>query len=96
MAFRLSMSPMREISSNMFNEFFFFISGSAAVGVSPLESADPGGVRRAGLYKDWVLGVPFFRGVGFRVLGGGGLGAKIWDLRHFGDAGCAPRAHSTP
>ena len=25
----------------MFNEFFFFISGSAAVGVSPLESADP-------------------------------------------------------
>ena len=27
----------------MFNEFFFFISGSAAVGVSPLESADPEG-----------------------------------------------------
>ena len=29
---------MREISNHMFNEFFFFISGSAAVGVSPLES----------------------------------------------------------
>ena len=37
MAFRLSMSPMRELFNNMFNEFFFFISGSAAVGVSPLE-----------------------------------------------------------
>ena len=43
MVFRLSMSPMRGISSQMFNEFFFSISGSAAVGVTPLESADPGG-----------------------------------------------------
>ena len=31
---------MHGISSQMFDEFFFFISGSAAVGVSPLESAD--------------------------------------------------------
>ena len=61
-----------------------FFSGSAAVGVSPLESADPGGVRRAGRYKGWVLGVPFSRGVGFRVLGGGGLGPKNRDLGHFG------------
>ena len=37
MFFRLSMSAMRGISSHAFNEFFFFISGSAAVGVSPLE-----------------------------------------------------------
>ena len=67
MAFRLSMSPMHGISSQMFDEFFFFISGSAAVGVSPLECAsmENGSVGHAGCCVSWgrVLAVSLVPGL---------------------------------